>query len=240
MLYKIVRQLVIINNISIRETMKVLEQYFGLERNRLLFIMISVNLLLIWMSRSVLINETVFYNSYSEQLTYERSMELFKRIMELSWISYLFSPLMLIIKFSVLSLIIYTGFFLSDLHGEVTLGMIFTTVIASEIIIVFASLAKFMWFAFFAGNYTLNEMNFFYPLSLINLFRQDEVAQYWNYPLQSVNLFQVTYILMLATGLRKISSVKREKADIIILLTYGPALILWIALIMFITIDVQS
>ncbi len=240
MLYKVVRQQVIINNISIREIMKVLEEYFSLKWNRLLLVMISVNLLLIWLSRSVLINETVFYNSYSEQLTYERSMELFKRLMELSWVNYLFSPLTLIIKFSVLSLIIYTGFFLSDLHGEVTLGMIFTTVIASEIIIVFASLSKFLWFAFFAGNYTLDEMNFFYPLSLINLFRKNEVANYWVYPLQSVNLFQVAYILMLATGLRKISSVKREKADIIILLTYGSALILWIALIMFITIDIQS
>ncbi|HOF20168.1 MAG TPA: hypothetical protein PLO24_02855, partial [Bacteroidales bacterium] len=66
--------------------MKVLEGYFGLERNKLLFIMISVNLLLIWLSKSVLLNETVFYNTYSEQLTYERSMELFKRIMDLSWV----------------------------------------------------------------------------------------------------------------------------------------------------------
>lgn len=220
--------------------MKVLEGYFGLERNKLLFIMISVNLLLIWLSKSVLLNETVFYNTYSEQLTYERSMELFKRIMDLSWVSYLFSPLVLIIKFSVLSLIIYTGFFLSDLHGKVSLGMIFTTVVASEIIIVFASLAKFLWFTFFAGNYTLDDMNFFYPLSLINLFKKGEVAQYWIYPLQSVNLFQVAYILMLATGLRTISSVKREKADTIVLLTYGTALILWIAVIMFITIDIQS
>lgn len=220
--------------------MKLLEGYFNLKRNELLLGIISVNLLLLWLSKNILVNETVFFNTYSEQMTYDRSMELFQRIRELSWATYLLFPVILIVKFSVLSLVIYTGFFLSNHQNEVTLGMIFTTVVASEIIIVIASLTKFLWFAFFAGNYTLDDMNFFYPLSLINLFRQNEVATYWVYPLQSINLFQVAYILMLAIGLGKVSSVKREKADIIILLTYGSALILWIAFIMFITIDISS
>lgn len=220
--------------------MKLLEGYFNLKRNELLLGIILVNLLLLWLSKNILVNETVFFNTYSEQMTYDRSMELFQRIRELSWATYLFYPLILIVKFSVLSLVIYTGFFLSNQQDEVTLGMIFTTVVASEVIIVIASLTKFLWFAFFAGNYTLNDMNFFYPLSLINLFRQNEVAAYWVYPLQSVNLFQMAYILMLAIGIGKVSSVKREKADIIILLTYVSALILWIAFIMFITIDISS
>ncbi len=220
--------------------MKILDGYFSLKKNELLLFIIAVNLMLVWLSKTVLINETVFFNTYSEQMTYERSMELFKKIRELSWISYLVTPLILIIKFSVLSLVVYIGFFISGFHKEVTLGMIFTIVVASEIVIVLASLTKFLWFAFFAGNYTLDEMNFFYPLSLINLFRQPEVAKYWIYPLQSVNLFQVAYILLLAIGLEKVSSVKREKADIIVLVTYGSAFILWIAFIMFITIDIYS
>ncbi|HOW41809.1 MAG TPA: hypothetical protein PL123_14790 [Bacteroidales bacterium] len=220
--------------------MKILDSYFSLKKNELLLGIIAVNLILLWLSRSVLINETVFFNTYSEQMTYERSMELFKKIREFSWISYLLTPLILIIKFSVLSLVVYIGFFISGFHKEVSLGSIFTVVVASEIVIVFASLTKFLWFAFFAGNYTLDEMNFFYPLSLINLFTQTEVAKYWIYPLQSVNLFQIAYILMLAIGFAKVSSVKREKSDVIVLVTYGSALILWIAFIMFLTIDIYS
>lgn len=220
--------------------MKILEGYLGLRKRELLAGIILINLLLIWLSRTILINETVFFNTYSEQMTYDRSMELFNRMNELSWTSYLFTPIILIIKFSVLSLIIYTGVFFSDLQKEVTLGMIFTSVVASEIIIVLASITKFLWFAFFAGNYTLDEMNFFYPLSLINMFGLEEVAKYWIYPLQSVNLFQVAYILMLAASLAKISSVKREKTDTIVLFTYVPAYVFWIAFVMFITIDLSS
>ena len=117
--------------------------------------------------------------------------------------------------------------------------MVFTTVIASEIIFVLASVTKLLWFTFFAGNYTLNDMSFFYPLSLINLFRQPEVAKYWVYPLQTINLFQFVYILVLAAGLAKISSVKKEITDKIILVTYLPAFALWIAFIMFLTIDIS-
>ena len=217
--------------------MNIIDTYFRLQRRELFAGIILINLLLIWFSQTVMINETVFFNTYSAQLTYSRSMQLFNAMKAFSWISYLFTPLIFLIKVSVLSLIIYTGVFFYDRQKEITLGMVFTTVIASEIIIVLGTIAKLLWFLFFAKAYTLNDLNFFYPLSLINLFRQSEVASYWIYPLQTVSLFQVLYILMLATGLSKISCVRREISDKIILATYIPALVFWVALIMFLTID---
>jgi hypothetical protein len=220
--------------------MKILDGYFGLPGRGLFTGIILINLLLIWLSQTITMDETVFFNTYSEQLTFQRSMELFSVMKSLSWVAYLVSPLILIIKFSVLSLIIYTGVFFSDLQKEITLGMVFTTVIASEVIIVLASVTKLIWFTFFAGNYTLNDVSFFYPLSLINFFSQPEVAKYWVYPLQTVNLFQFCYILMLAAGLTKISSVNREKTDKIILVSYIPAVVFWITIIMFLTIDISS
>jgi hypothetical protein len=67
----------------------------------------------------------------------------------------------------------------------------------SEIVFVVASVIKLLWFIFFAGNYTLEDLSFFYPLSLINLFNRSEVASYWVYPLQIINIFQVLYALLL-------------------------------------------
>ena len=184
-----------------------------------------------------LINEIVFFNSYSEQLTYDRSMELFSMMKSYAWISYLLCPLVLIIKFSVVSFVIYIGVFFFDMQKEISIRKVFTVVIACEAVFILASIIKLLWFIFFAGNYTLNDLSFFYPLSLINLFRQPEVASYWVYPLQTVNLFQLAYVLMLAAGLAKISSVKRDATDKIILITYVPAIFIWIVFIMFLTID---
>ncbi len=216
--------------------MKLLENYFSINRWSLFSGIILGNILLLWLSQT-LINETVFFNTYSDQLTYERSMELFARMKSFSWTAYLITPLILLIKFSALTLIIYIGVFFSEMQKEITMRKVFTVVVASEAVILLASVAKLLWFSFFAGNYTLDEMGFFYPLSLINLFNKSEVAAYWVYPLQLVNIFQLFYILVLAAGLSKISAVKRETTDRIILSTYFPAMALWVVLIMFLTIN---
>lgn len=213
-------------------------RYLSVHRWKLFSGIVLVNLLLILLSQTALINEIVFFNTYSEQFTYERSMELFSMMKSYAWTSYLLCPLVLIIKFSVVSFVIYIGVFFCDMQKEITMRKVFTVVIACETVFVSASIIKLLWFIFFAGNYTLNDMSFFYPLSLINLFKQSEVAVYWVYPLQTVNLFQLVYVLMLAAGLAKISSVKRDATDKIILITYVPAIFIWIVFIMFLTIDV--
>jgi len=198
---------------------------------------VLVELLILLVSQTILIDEIVFFNTYSEQLTYELSMEIFSAMRSYSWISYAITPILLLLKFSALSVLIYIGAFFSDLHKDITLGKIFKVVVISEIVFVVASVIKMLWFILFAGNYTLDDMNFFYPLSLINLFSRSEVASYWVYPLQTVNIFQVFYVLLLAFGLSRIGSVKKISVDRIVLSTYVPAMAVWIAMILFLTID---
>lgn len=198
---------------------------------------VLVELLILLVSQTILIDEIVFFNTYSEQLTYELSMEIFSAMRSYSWISYAITPILLLLKFSALSVLIYIGVFFSDLHKDITLGKIFKVVVVSEIVFVVASVIKMLWFILFAGNYTLDDMNFFYPLSLINLFSRSEVASYWVYPLQTVNIFQVFYVLLLAFGLSRIGSVKKISVDRIVLSTYVPAMAVWIAMILFLTID---
>lgn len=200
---------------------------------------VLANYLILMASQTALLNEIVFFNTYSEQLTYERSLELFHRMRSLSWINYVIIPVMLLLKFSVLSVLLYIGVFLTDLHKDLTLAKVFKVVIVSEVVFLIAAIAKLLWFIFFAGNYSLNDMSFFYPLSLINLFDREEVAYYWIYPLQTANLFQFVYVFLLALGLSRISSVKRAAADKVVLATYVPGIIVWVALIMFLSIDTQ-
>jgi hypothetical protein len=217
--------------------MKVLDWYFSLKRWKLFSGIIIINILLIFLSQTSLINDVVFFNAYSDQLTWERSMELFSRLKSFFWTAYLAAPLLMLIKFSVLSVVIYIGVFFIDMQQDISLGKIFTVVIASECVFILASMAKLLWFIFFAGNYTIDDISFFYPLALINLFRRSEVAAYWVYPLQTANLFQILYILLLAAGMSRVSQLKRAYTDKIVLMTYVPALTIWIALIMFLSID---
>ncbi len=217
--------------------MSLLDHYFNLKSFKLFIVITASYLVIFWLSKNVLINEIVFYNSYSEQLSYERSIKLFEELKRLSWINYVFLPLMLIIKFTVTSIVLYAGVFFCNLHEKISFGLIFRIVIACEIIFVFAGFTKFLWFYLFAGNYDLNDINFFYPLSLVNLFDRSEVSKIWIFPLQSVNLFQMMYIFILSVGLTRAGSIERIKSEKVVIYSYMPALLFWVVLIMFISID---
>jgi hypothetical protein len=217
--------------------MNILLQYYNLRKLSLFSGIILINIIVIWLSKTVLINEIVFYNTYSEQLTLDRSLQLFENLKKFSWISYVLIPIMLTVKFTLVSIVLYTGAFFYNLHYKVTFSSIFKVVVASDLIFIFAGLTKFLWFYFFAGNYDLNDIGFFYPLSLINLFRVSEVNRIWIYPLQIVNIFQFAYIYALSYGLRKSCHLNEPESDKIVLSSYLPALVFWIALIMFISID---
>ncbi len=220
--------------------MSVLQSYYGLKKMHLFAGTVLATVLISWLSNLLLIDEVVFYNTFSEQLTWERSLRLFENLQNISWVGYVFVPVILFVKFSLISLLIYSGVFLFNLHQEITLDRIFRVVTASEIIIIFASLLKFLWFLFFAGNYTLNDLNFFYPLSLINLFSLTEVNRMWVFPLQIVNIFQMLYILSLSAGMYRVSSVRRADTEKIVLTTYIPALVIWVAFVMFLTLDAPT
>jgi hypothetical protein len=217
--------------------MNLLLRYYSLKRLQLFIGIVVANLIIIWLSKSLLINEIVFYNTFSEQLTYDRSLKLFETMKRLAWISYAFTPIMLLVKFSLVSLVLYIGIVFCNLQDRVSLGNVFKIVVASEIIFICASLLKFLWFYLFAGNYDLNDIGFFYPLSLINFFKTSEVNRLWIFPLQTVNVFQMVYIISISYGLNKVYEIEKSDSDKIVLLSYLPALILWVALIMFLTID---
>ena len=196
-----------------------------------------INMAVVWLSQNLLITETVFYNTYSEQLTMDRSLMLFERMKDFVWFSYAMVPVLLFLKTTFISLIIYTGIFLYNLNSQVNFGTVFRIVLCSEIILSVASLIKFLWMYFFGGNLDLNDLVFFYPLSLINFFTKEEVSRIWIYPLQIINVFQILYILLLSFGLKRICMLDDSDSDRIVLSTYLPALTIWIAVIIFISID---
>jgi hypothetical protein len=211
--------------------------YFNLGRFRLFLIVTACYFIIFWLSGKILINETVYYNSFSEQLTWERAMKLFESMNRLAWVNYVVAPILLIIKFTLISIVLYTGLFFLDLHYKISFGVIFRIVIASEIVFVLAGLVKFLWFYLFAGNYDLTDMSFFYPLSLINLFNASEVNKLWIFPLQSVNLFQAAYILLLSYGLTRAGKIEKSESEKVVIYSYMPAFVFWIVLVMFISID---
>ncbi len=220
--------------------MDIIIRYYKLKGIELFSLIVILNLLLLYLSRKGLINEVVFYNTFSEQFTYDRSLKLFEDMNRFAWLGYFLSPVILLIKFSLVSIVLYIGIVLFDTGDKVSLGLVFKIVIASEMVFIIANLAKFLWFYLFAGNYDLNDLGFFYPLSLINFFSTGDVNKLWIFPLQTANLFNLAYLISISFGLHKVCLLSKADSEKIVLISYLPAMILWIAFIMFLSIDSAS
>jgi hypothetical protein len=219
--------------------MNLIEEYFNLRWLRLFFLVVLSYLLTIWLSQS-LVNEIVYYNTYSEQLTYDRAMELYAILKKHSWVSFVCFPLILLIKITTITLILYTGVIFFNLQKQLSLVKVLRVVTGAEMIFVIAGIIKVLWFNFFAGNYTLTDISFFYPVSLINLFNPRNIDQLWVFPLQTINLFHFAYLLLLAYGIKIVGNISNTSSEKIVLSTYLPALTIWIALIMFLLLSPKS
>ena len=218
--------------------MELVEKYFRLNKTGLFLGLVIAHIALLLLSSSLLINDIVFYNTYSEQLTYDRAMELFQNLKEVSWIGYVIIPFTLFTKTLFVAIVIYSGLLLINIPEKVTFKNVWGIVIASEIIFLIASLIKFLWFYLFAGNYDLMDIGFFYPLSLGNLFSYTDVDKIWIVPLQTFNLFQAVYILMISYGLSRIDGLSHSHAERAVMISYLPGMFIWVAILMFLSLEV--
>jgi hypothetical protein len=224
-------------DIQVRGELTSSEWYFSQKGIYIFLGIVLANYVLIWLSKNVLIDENVFYNTFSEQLTYDRSLKLFESSKKMGWVIYVFYPLVLMIKVTLVSFAVYVGLFFSNGFEHVSFSSLFKVVIASEIAFILSGLAKFFWFCFFVNSYTINDIEFFYPLSLINFFKRSELQKIWIYPLQTINIFHFLYILFMAVGLRRVCSMTKTDSEKLILVSYPVLVILWNVIIMFLVID---
>ncbi len=217
--------------------MKVLQYLYGLKKFDAFILITGLYLIIMWLSNILLINETVFYNTYSEQLTYERITDLFNKLSKMKWATYLIAFFGLVVKFFLVAFVIYCGIFLCNLHYRITFGEILGVVMVSEIIFLLAGVVKLFWFLFFVENYNLNDLGFFFPCSIGNLFSFSEVEPFWVPAMQSLNLFQLVYIILLSTGLWIKSNLSKNEAEKVVLISYIPGFVVWLTFITFLSTE---
>jgi hypothetical protein len=206
------------------------------EKNRNLFLYVSLLSILIgFVSKHYLITEDVFFNTYSEQITYSRAIEIFSVTQKYSWLASFIIPLLILAKTFVIVILLYTGFIFIDKMYSVSFFQLFKVVIVAEFVFVFCNLSKFLIIFLFKDYSSLHEISYYYPLSLATLFNYNEINPVWVFPFQAANLFQIFYILALSFGLKINCNVSKREADKIVLYTYLPGLTIWILLIIFIT-----
>lgn len=147
------------------------------------------------------------------------------------WI-YFSDAIYTIFKILVITLILHTALYLSD--ELIPFGRILNIVIYAEYVFLIPAAIKIPWFLSHYPNGNIMDWHRTYILSAISIF--NNAAPDWYYPLQTFNVFEIIYWFLLAYGLSRVSRLDFGSSLEKVLISYVPALVIWVAAISFCTL----
>jgi hypothetical protein len=199
--------------------------------------MLSIALIVLAeITNSVLDFKGLLYNSLSDQLTRTQIATMFEFQDQWHWLSWVFVPVFLVVKTSIIASVLYIGVFFFS-KKQLSFGQLFGHVVTAELVFLLVPIFKMGWFYFFDTQYKLEDIQNFFPLSAINIIGYQGLEAWFIYPFQTLNLFEVAYWLLLAYFLGKATETNMDKGLKIVACSYGPALLLWVVVIMFFTLN---
>lgn len=206
--------------------------------NSSIFIALSATYIVLSYISSVVLNlNGVMAHSLSEQLTAEQINEVLSFKDKWQWVGYVFVPILLMIKISVTALLIDIGCLFYN--EKLPYKQLFRMALLGECIFLAVPIIKLCWFAFFQPNFTLEDVQYFYPLSALNITGYKGIAVWFIYPLQVLNLFEIAYWFFMAVQLNKAIGSTTGKGVNIMASGYGVGLLLWVVCVMFFTLNIS-
>lgn len=194
------------------------------------------------LTKHILSFQKLLIMSLSEQLTFKQIEKYIHFQEKWTWVTYIFIPIFILIKTILIANILYIGIFFYS-KEKVTFIQLWNVTIKGEFIFLIVGVLKIIWFYFFQTNYNLEDLQYFYPLSALNIIGYKGLETYFIYPFQVLNLFELFYILLLGFYVGKLTYTTKEKGKSmdfglkIVASSYVPALFLWVALVMFFTLN---
>ncbi len=82
-------------------------------------------------------------------------------------------------------------------------------------------------------------MQFFYPLSALNIIGYAGLEPWLIYPLQTLNLFEVAYIIYLSYQTGNLTKTNTNIGLKIVASSYVPTMLLWVCVVMFLTLSMS-
>jgi len=202
------------------------------------FVFTAVLLLISYANSKILISEDLIFDFYDEQLAYERIKELIEKGSRWQWIVYPVLPIYYLLKFFVVAICIYIGVLLAGY--SVSFTKLFHVAMFSELIFLIVPIVKLIWFSIFFTNYTLQDLQYFSPLSLFSIVSRDSIEPWLVYPLQLFSVFEIAYWLLLAYGLYSLTKERYSKMLGLVASSYGLGLLLWVVFIVFVSVSTTS
>jgi len=178
----------------------------------------------------LLLNDpALFHDSYKEVLDDDRIMMLFRARQSISYLSLILIPIFLMIKYLVILGVMLCGKYLERI--EISNRELFQNIIQCDLVFIVPILVKYVLFEFVWRDYNLTDVQIYMPCSLAAVVGYEKIPRYLLYPLQSLNLFEISFIAILAWSTGKIIGSFRH-ALIFITKYYVLPFICWMLVLM--------
>ena len=214
------------------------------KNNYLHFILLILVVLLLSYEYNYFIQtDSVFVQNFSDKYTQVAINHILDWRHAWAWAGYVFISVSMYISTTILALIISLViwiYYLNELNPNVKFSDTWRIVLFAQWSNVAAIFAKIFWFGFIHTNYTMDELASFYPLSIINFFDISKLDKLYIYPVQLVNVFELVYWIILVLGIKNLLNSSLFKSLKIVFFSYGVAMIIWIIVIMFISLNLSN
>ncbi len=198
---------------------------------------VFINLFIVLVSTIFFDLDEMIFNNLSEQLAQEQIEKIIESQQKWQWVGYAVIPIVVLIRSSLVALCLSVGTFFYNMDHSYKFKQFFRIALIGEFVLVLVGFFKLAYFYFIKTEYTLQDIQQYYPLSYIIFFDIEKLQPWLVYPLQTINLFEITYFFVLVYGLWKLMKNKYLKSLEIVAISYGSGLLIWIGLIMFVTLN---
>lgn len=183
-----------------------------------------------WQTNSTIHRNTFYQSSLDRQLEPERIADFIQIMRKYQVWGYAVLPFVLLIKWSLISGIIYAGVIV--FNQKVSFAQCFRITMIAELANVTAGCSTLACFLICKSE-SPQDIQFFYPLSAAALVNRSGLPSYLIYPLQQLNLFEIFYWVLLALGVAYFTQISFKKSFAIVSSSYGVALCIWILFVIF-------
>jgi len=153
-----------------------------------------------WYLQTQVLTERVYTYSLGGQVNPDKLAAFLEGQHRVAAVSYLLVPVTLLFKMVLVSLCIFTGLVLTS--ENLSFSTVFRIVLFAESAFVAGTLLRLLLLAFSGNVESLGQYMALAPLSLYSIFRSASIPNWLVYPLQTLDVFQVMYVCLLAKGLQ--------------------------------------
>ncbi len=200
----------------------------------LLFILLTYIALSI-LSNRLFVTDSFLFQIYNGVMTLSQIREAIAFVRKWEWCIISFNISIIFLKIFCVAVCIYLGlFFFSNQNNAYKIS--FNVTLKAEIIFVIYSIVRLLWYKIIRIPESMEEMQVM-PLSLMQFFDPITIEPWLIYPLNTLNIFEVLYILMLSALMAVAIQTKFRKAFELVFVSYGAGLLLLMVAQMFLILN---